>query len=372
MSVCGLIAEFNPFHKGHNVFIEKAKEITKADYLVCVMSGDFVQRGENAILDKYERARFAISQGIDLIIELPTIYATSNAGVFSLGALSTLNSLGIIDCICFGSKVNDINILDELSNILNCESLEFKNELIKNINSGNTYPKARALSIEKLYKDININLLNDPNTLLGIEYINAIKKLNSSIKAYTYIRGNDYSATEIRKDIQNNNLDYPSSQNYIYLNDFSNMLKYRLNQGDFKNTYSLSESLYNKIQNNINRFNKISDLTNFLKTKDITRSHILRALIHILIDIKQSDFENLRKNNYETGYIRVLAASQKGRLLLNQISKSSNSDLITSISGYNKKNRCLEIDLFAANIYNSVTSTKYNHLPNEYQRHLFK
>ncbi|MCL2254617.1 MAG: nucleotidyltransferase family protein, partial [Lachnospiraceae bacterium] len=179
MKTIGIIAEFNPFHYGHKYLIEEAKKNAQADFCVVVMSGNFVQRGAPALMDKYSRTRMALLGGADLVLELPVCYATASAEYFARGAVRLLDKLGVIDTLCFGSECGDINILENALNLLDNES-SFGNDIKKNIKKGMSYPRARAQAIESnINSNININIeatqiLNQPNNILGIEYIKAL------------------------------------------------------------------------------------------------------------------------------------------------------------------------------------------------------
>ena len=256
MKIVGLIAEYNPFHNGHQYHIEKAKEITGADAVIVVMSGNFVQRGAPAIMPKHLRAEMALSTGASLVIELPVCYATGTAEQFAYGAVSILNSLGSVDAICFGSECGDIHLLNDLTEILCKESNEYKESLQKYLRSGLSFPLARQKAIEEVYPSQGFSdILEQPNNILGIEYLKALYRLNSKIKPYTIQRiSSQYhdvelqkefsSATALRQTISNGDFtnlvgQVPSdcmtlleahykTRYPIFTNDFSLLLKYRL------------------------------------------------------------------------------------------------------------------------------------------------
>ena len=189
MKVVGLIAEYNPFHNGHLHHITKAKELTGADYAVVIMSGDYVQRGVPAIMPKRLRAEMALKSGASAVFELPVCYATGSAELFAEGAVSFFDHLGVVDSICFGSECNDLDGLQTIADVLLEEPEEYRIELRKHLKNGVSYPHARqaALSAYMSMENYSI-LLNDPNNILGVEYLKALKKLNSSMKPYTIKR----------------------------------------------------------------------------------------------------------------------------------------------------------------------------------------
>ena len=180
MKVVGLITEYNPFHNGHQFHIEQAKLITDADAVIVVMSGDFVQRGEPAIMPKHLRAEAALKCNADLVIELPFCYATESAEQFAIGAVSIFEKLGIVDSICFGSECGDIQSLTEIAQILSNESDEYKASLQKQLRTGDSFPVAREKAMKELFPDKNYGqILSEPNNILGIEYIKALLKLGA-------------------------------------------------------------------------------------------------------------------------------------------------------------------------------------------------
>ena len=216
-NVLGIISEYNPFHNGHMHHLQECKKNTKCDGVICIMSGNFMQRGGPAIIDKWKRAQMAIENGVDLVIELPTYYAVSSAEFFAYGSVSILNSLEIVNNLFFGSECGDIKSLTKIAQTLVEEPWEFKEILKRNINSGLTFAKARELALIEFTNDNYIeNIISSSNNILGIEYIKAILKLNSPIVPFTLKReGSSYndkllstsfsSATSIREALKNKN-----------------------------------------------------------------------------------------------------------------------------------------------------------------------
>lgn len=377
MKLCGLITEYNPFHQGHKIHIEKAKALTKADYLISIMSGNFVQRGEPAIMDKFSRAKAAVEAGVDLVIELPTVYATANAGTFAFGAVGILNSLNIVNSLCFGSKLNNTDLLCKLSDLLINESEEFKKQLLQNLKKGMNYPAARAAVLSDFLPGIPYDILKDPNTLLGIEYISALKKLNSDILPVTYVREKGYQATDIRKTLLETVNTYdssPAEKHFMCFDDFSLMLHYRLLYEDFKNIYGMTTTLYHKMNNKLDFFDKIDSFIDILKSKDITKTHIKRAFIHTLINISPEDMSLFTKNT--PNYIRILAGSKKGKEVIKLIAKASKLKIITNPTQRKllenfESLRCFDIDLFASKLYHAARAAKYSYKQNEYKVKVF-
>jgi len=227
LKILGIIVEYNPFHNGHLYHLFKAKEITGADYIVAVMSGNFLQRGEPAIIDKWSRTKMALNAGVDLIIELPFVFSTQDANGFAFGAVKLLESLQIIDYLCFGCETDNLDTLCSISNFLHLEPQEYKELISYNCKSGNEFPKVRSQTICDYHRIFGIaglekisplelsKLLKYPNNILALEYIKHLINLKSKIKPIAIkrmgasyhqknIKGKISSATSIRNEILNN------------------------------------------------------------------------------------------------------------------------------------------------------------------------
>ena len=217
MKVLGIVAEYNPFHNGHMYHIEQSKKLTGCDYVVCVMSGNFIQRGEPAIINKFARTEIALNSGVDLVVELPVPFSMSSAEYFAFGAVKLLDSLGIVDCISFGSEHGEVNELLSIAKLLCEEPEEFKQYLTAELKAGLSFPAARQNAIEQYFSDKALQesiheLLSSSNNILGVEYLKALIRLNSKIKPYTvkrvsnaynekHLTGSISSATAIRRSI---------------------------------------------------------------------------------------------------------------------------------------------------------------------------
>ena len=396
MKVVGLIAEYNPFHNGHKYHIEKAREITGADAVIVVMSGNFVQRGAPAIMPKHLRAKAALSEGVSLVIELPVCFATGSAEFFALGAVSLLQKLGCVDSICFGSECGDIEVLQNLAKIIHDEPEEYKLFLNQYLRQGNSFPLSRQKAIrEYLHSDIADSILAEPNNILGIEYLKAIYRLDSKMKPYTISRiASHYhdtdlkehysSASSIRKNISEHvefdlSNQVPLSNlsllkdNYlvrypIYADDFSLLLKYKL-MNETKESLTaymdVSEEVGNRICNQLNRFQSFDQFCELLKTKEVTYTRISRALLHILLDIKKNDMNCIE-------YARVLGLSSGDSELLTKIKKNSSIPLVTKLASVDKLSTSaksqLEKDIYASNLYETVLANKFKTpFRNEYE-----
>ena len=218
--VLGIIGEYNPFHNGHLYHLEQSKQLTGSTYTVAIMSGNFTQRGSTSLIDKWSKTEAAIQSGIDLVIELPVLYATSSAENFADGAIKILNSLKVVDYVSFGAEASDIEVLNQFADILYHEPKQYKTMLSHELSKGLSFPKARENALLMYLNDIRkyANVLSSPNNILGIEYLKALKRQKSNIKPVSITRyesgyndiaysGNIASATAIRNIIKNDGFD---------------------------------------------------------------------------------------------------------------------------------------------------------------------
>lgn len=427
MKIVGLITEYNPFHNGHQYHIEKAMEVTGADASIVIMSGDYVQRGTPAIMPKYIRAEMALKCGAGAVFELPVCYATGSAELFAMGAVSFLDSLGFVDSICFGSESNDLNKLQNIAEILCQEPKEYQNLLQENLKKGLSFPVARQRALTYYIGNADASaLLEDPNNILGIEYLKALKKLNSPIKPYTIKRqesgyhdtelsDNYSSASAIRsllaysssalstRSVGNtfenthfsnilNELedqvpscclellkDYHHVMYPVYQNDFSLIMKYKLlnkTSQDLSRYMDVSEELANRISNQLNNFFNYKQFCELLKTKEITQTRINRALLHIMLGIKKRNVDEYIDGGYHY-YAHLLGVRKDRDKILSSVTKNGTLPLLTnlhdteSIPEAGKK--MLFHDILASNLYKSVVTDKYKTaFQNEYSQGIIK
>ncbi|MCX7903723.1 MAG: nucleotidyltransferase [Caloramator sp.] len=376
MKATGIIVEYNPLHNGHIYHLEQTKKITNCDYIVAIMSGNFVQRGEPALINKWARAEAALKAGIDLVIELPVIYSISSAENFAYGAIAILNKLKIIDSICFGSESGSLEPLFKISQILADEPKEYKNLLRNYLKQGLQYPKAREFALNTYFKDTN-NLLQTSNNILGIEYLKALIKLNSNIKPYTIkriknnyndinITSNIASATSIRHNLDNCELIKTTMPHFsfeiiqrekklgrgpINIENLKDLILYKirsLTTSELSKIHDISEGLENKIKYAAEESSTIEDLLNLVQSKRYTRTRLQRILLYILFDITR---EVYLQNTKEINYIRILAANSNGRKILKYIKDNELVDIpiIINPSRYDKD--LLSLDIKATDIY---------------------
>lgn len=385
MSVAGIVVEYNPLHNGHIYHIIQTRLMTKCDYIVAVMSGNFVQRGEPALLNKWSRTKTALFAGVDLVIELPVIYSTSSAEGFAFGAISLLNSLGIVDSICFGSEIGEIEKIKTIADILSEEPFEYRKLLQKHLRSGLSYPSARQNSLINYIIDKNAfnanskeieEIIANPNNILAVEYLKALNKLNSNIKSYTIKRiGSGYnenmmagsisSATAIRNNIECKEIIKQAIPEYTYeiildnihngtapvtLENFSDLILYRLRQSsthEIENLVDVSEGLRHKIKRAAEDSRDVNELIDRIKNKRYTSTRIKRILIYSLLGITKN--RALIKIKSPAEYVRVLGFNNKGRELLKQIKNNCHLPIITNPSS--KELKLIEFDVKATDIY---------------------
>ncbi len=386
--VLGIIAEYNPFHNGHLYHLENSKKLTGADYTIAVISGNFVQRGSTSIINKWDKAKMALSNGVDLVIELPVLYSISSAENFSDGAIKILNSLGVVDFLSFGSETSDINVLKNVANVLYSEPNEYKNILSHELKKGLSFPKARENSLLMYLNDIRTysGALSSPNNILGIEYLKALKKYNSNIQPVCIKRvdaeynstdfSNDIaSATAIRSLIKNKSFEIietlvPSDTYSILIENIRNghivedlsvfekeiiYVLRKMSVEEISNLPDVSEGLEYSIKNAANSCNSIVEFLNIVKSKRYTSTRLQRILLYALLGITKKDME-ISKSTLP--YVRVLGFNDNGKMLISEISKNNPKlKIITSVkkfvdSNHNKNlNRILDKDIFATNVY---------------------
>lgn len=363
LKAIGIICEYNPFHNGHLYHLQYIKKNYPNHIIILILSGFFTQRGTPSILSKADKTKIALERGIDLVIELPFVFTVQGADIFAKGAISLLNELKV-EKIVFGSECNDINLLKNLSKIKKTD--EFNKLTKKYEKEGNNYPTAVSLA----FKDICKSDISNPNDLLALSYIDAIKSLNCNIEPISIKRTNDYhsldtnssiiSASAIRNLLENNEpiekfvpenvLKYP-----MFKPDYFNYLKFKiLSEKEFLNIYSfVDEGIENRIIKNINTCKTIDELIKSVKTKRYTFNRINRMFIHILCSFTKEEASKFK--NIE--YIRILGLNTSGKSYLNQIKKEVNLPIISKFSSIN--NDMLKLEQRVTSIYAHITSNNY-------------
>ncbi len=395
MKVLGIVVEYNPFHNGHIYHIEKSREITGSDAVICVMSGNFIQRGEPALLNKFARAETALHCGADLVIELPHPYAMSSAEAFAFGAVKILDGIGIADCISFGSEHGNVETLDFIAGILAAEPEEYRLELKKQLDIGLAFPVCRQNALKKYLHDTAFpdlsELLETSNNILGIEYLKALKRLNSSIKPYTVARiSNSYnsaeltgpvsSATAIRNSISGSSGRYnispetaqalPSYSQAVLEREFSsgrgpNSIKMfediifslirRMSPRQMREFPDVSEGLEYRIKSAGENTGSIEELIDSICTKRYAQTRIQRILFSMLTGLTKAETELFMQYGGPQ-YARILGFNNTGRRLLSMMKKKSSLPVIVKTADF--KNSCnkllarmLEIEAFSTDMY---------------------
>ncbi|NLM03951.1 MAG: nucleotidyltransferase [Clostridiales bacterium] len=404
MKILGLITEYNPFHNGHLYHLNKSKEITKATHTIAVMSGNFLQRGEPALVHKWARAQMAVKSGVDLVIELPTAFACATAEIFAFGAISLLDKLNIVDYISFGSEYGQLDLLELIAETLLESPNDFKNSLKKYLDEGLSFPKARSKALIEYLKNTNYidgnslyiisEIMDNPNNILAIEYIKSLKKLNSSIKPYTIsrikaeyhskeINSNICSATAIREGLKKNlNLNafydviphftYEILENLfennigpIFSKDFEQIiisLIRSMEAKELKMFFDVDGGLENRILNCSLQSNNLFELYNCIKSKRHPHTRIQRICMHILLKLYKKDI--LEFINWGgPQYVRVLAFNDKGREILKLCKDKSKLPIINKLANYIPENdiskKMLTLDIKATNIYALAIKNNY-------------
>lgn len=392
----GIICEFNPFHSGHAYLIRQAREKTGARYVVCVMSGDFVQRGGPAIVDKYARTRMALDGGADLVFELPLRFSLSSAGDFALGGILALSSLGFVTDLCFGSEGGEIRPFLEIARHLHQEPEDFSALLQKNLREGLSFPAARARALSELLP-ISEKFLRQPNNILGVEYCLAILKTGASLAPHTILRlGQTYhdealpadsphpSAAALRNEM------YQSDVPHMTADDFSEVVGYALLTAENLAGYKdISPELSERFLRLLPDYAGFSDFVERCQTKNFTAGRIRRALFQCLFGIFDQPASLLHPRLFGISdqpaslpYLRLLGMKKEASFLLkngeNSKKENKNGRVNTPILSRLAADAprldpqalaLLRQDILASDLYRQIWSQKYRaELPNEYQR----
>ena len=323
MNVVGIIAEYNPFHKGHAYQIQKAKEQCGAEFAVVVMNGDFVQRGEPAIFDKYTRTKEALLGGADLIFELPVRFGLSSAADFDICGIPPLNALPFVTHLCFGTETGDLTPLLQAASFLCDEPDSYRTRVKHFVKQGILYPKARSLALAA-ESGLPTETWDSPNNILGLEYCVALQKLHSKIKPFTIRReGQGYhdndtpalsdfpSATFLRKQIRK-----AGEKENLSLSDFSSLIGYSLlTAKDLCRIKDITPDLSDRIRNELPKYREINEFVKTIKNPSLTTGRIKRSFFQCLFDIE--------KEEPVMPYLRVLGMKKEASSLLSQKENAS-------------------------------------------------
>lgn len=422
MKITGIIAEYNPFHNGHAYQIEKIKKETGSDHVIIAMSGDFVQRGEPAIIDKYKRCEMALSCGADLVMELPALWASSSAEYFAKAGVALFEQMGCVDKLCFGVEASNTALLEQIADILLLEPSEYQNLLSSNLKEGMNFPAARMKALSDYISEYGFpydspgtfsgiessacsmeavsEILSAPNNILAIEYMKALKSCHSKIRPYPILRnGAGYhdtdillknaSASAIRLALKESGVldikvlssaipqaardifsEALSSSSYMDADDFSGILSYLLllYSTDELSAYAdCTQEVANRLKKNLASFSSFTQFAALNRSKDITLTRMNRIFTHILLHITSDDYLHGKEFGY-VPYLRPLGFKKSSSCVLSEIKKHASVPLIGKTADAKKVLssdawRIFEKDIFAANLYEQISAQKNRTLP---------
>ncbi len=369
----GIVCEYNPFHNGHVYHINEIKKLYPDSRIILVMSGNFIQRGDVSIINKWDKTRIALNHGVDLVIELPFVFATQGADKFAHGAVEILDALGV-DKLVFGSECNDIDLLRSLANIqVNNKNYDV---LVKNyIDNGVNYPTAMSNAL----KDCGGVNISSPNDILGLCYIKEIIRLNSSIEPVSIertcdyhdssINGNICSASAIRLSLKKGDdiSNYVPTDSYNYINncsisDLYGLIKYKIMTcDDLCSFVTVDDKIMYSLKKNIYSCDNFESFISSVKSKRYTYNRIKRMLLHILCDFTVSENSQCA----DIHYIRVMGFNSIGRDFLNEIKKNCNVPIISNFSGL--RDIMLDIEFRSTCIYSLIFNNSNDIISSEYK-----
>lgn len=377
--ICGIIAEYNPLHNGHIYHIRETRRIGKVDFVVAIISGNFMQRGVPAILDKWTRGRLAVEAGsVDLVLEIPYFIATESAEYYAKGSIGILESLGVIDSVSFGSEKGSVEELKDIAKLLREEPFKYSDKLIEYIAEGMSFPKARERAVAEFLGDEYSKMLRLPNNILAVEYLKHIK----SMQAITIKRQGGYhaddagpeypSATGIRKKILDNKYDIVKNSvpREVYeeitnnsisglsksMKEYFNLIRTEIvkrNSSELENIQGITEGLENKIKKEIRYHDDYKGFVSSVKSKRYTMTAIERGLNHILMSIDKKEVEEAFEN--EMWYTRVLALNDRGAFVLKKAKEKAGIKILNNINKEEKLPELFKYDIMASDIYNIIT-----------------
>lgn len=366
MNTLGIIAEYNPLHNGHLYQLNRCKEQANAEFVIVIMSGNFTQRGEAAILDKWTRSRLAVENGVDLVLELPFAYAVNSAEHFARGGVKILDALGCVTHLGFGAEADSLEDLQRAASILTEEDAEFQQKMRVFLSEGLTYAKAREKALRFKMGETSGDFLRFPNNILAMEYLKQLKLSESSITPIMVNRkGAGYhataakdgfaSATAIREHLSEEERKKYVPQNVseeldkrICVNDYFSLIQTQvLNRSpeELATIFSVSEGLENRMKEQIRRSTDLDDFVEKVKSKRYPETRIRRILCQMLVGL--TDFQ-------DEYYARLLAASSKGTKLFKSIKKNSDIPIITNINKNSQLPALMKHDIMASDLYNII------------------
>ncbi|WP_186841044.1 nucleotidyltransferase family protein [Acetobacterium fimetarium] len=403
MKILGVIAEYNPFHKGHAWQIGASKKASGCDAVMVLMSGSMTQRGDFALLNKWERARLALSAGVDLVCELPVAYAGQSAEAFAGGGVKILNATAVCDVLSFGSESGELEPLNQLAQLLAEESPEFKLLLKKKLATGVSFPTARMMAVNQLSDDASGTLLHAPNNILAVEYLKALHRTQSPIVPMTVKRQGagyhslsacDYlSASKIRSILidalqrpeaaaailkqLDRQLPYPLDDVFLpvkqthrvggdeRLLDALRLLILSRDVDHLKNTPYVAEGLEHKIRDAVKTADTLAELIDAIVSKRIPHTRVRRILGNRVLELNKQTLATFQSDDF-TPYLRVLGFNQNGREILKRIKDHSELPILTNLkTNENRLNdrqrELLYYDCRATDLHNLFYENGYNY-----------
>lgn len=353
MKCMGMIAEFNPFHNGHRYLIQTARELSGADVCIAVMSGPFTQRGLPAVENKWKRAEIAVRSGVNLVLELPAVYATGSAQFFARGGVRVLEGLGCVDTLAFGSESGDLRALSKAASFLSDNGETVGKRIGELTKQGFSYPRARQKAVQEIDPSFEVSLIAEPNNILALEYMRECRNIHAlTVKR---ISGEGYtSSTALRKKIMREHAGfYEAARERL----FSVLAGTILSADDdaFDDVPAAAGGLGRRLVKKIRIAGNMEELIGLLKTKAYTRTRIQRLLTHVLIGLRKTDMANAAV------YARILAFDRKGAELIKTVKKAGCATIpvLTNISKETEQypgiHQTLTRDIHAADMYNLIT-----------------
>lgn len=375
MKATGIVVEYNPFHNGHKYHLQKTKELNPNNIIIAVMSGDFVQRGEPSIIDRWTKTKMALANGVDLVIELPVFYSSQSAEIFAKGAVGILEELKC-ESMVFGSESGKIDELKRISTLQ--ESEEFKIKLKERLKSGDSYPTAHSSTMKEILGESELN----SNDILGLEYIKAIRYWKSSIIPMTLKRekvgyhdtnivGDFASATKIREHLKKNEEissivtqesfnTLKEYSNFTYMENFYPFIRYELikNSNNLSDIQDMEIGFENRLLENAIKSINYDEFFKSISNRRYTTGRVQRVLTHTLLALTTNITEEVKKS---IPYVRVLGFNSKGREYLSYLKKFDNSKIITS---YKKMNENFSPEICSLIEFNERSSQIYRLINN--------
>lgn len=363
MKICAIICEYNPLHYGHWYHIQEAKKLSGCDAVMCIQAGNFTQRGEPAITNKYVRARMALEASADIVVQIPTAYCCSSAEIFATAGVKIANSFDNVTHLAFGCETENFELLKELAKFFANEPKEYKEKLKKYLDMGNSLPVSRTKAVEELMKEDKavfseitetLNILSKPNNILAIEYLKALYKSKSTITPVFTVRSNsdynsadlngkDSSATAIRTRLLNKNkvkaikkLVPPFTYSLLKedinkfglpdLELYNNICSYVLKTSsadEIKQIYDVSEGIENRFIDSAKKFKDFNELLLDVKTKRYTYTRLKRIVLRLVLKINKDIVSQIYKMD-KLPFIKVLAFDGNNKELLSNINANTN------------------------------------------------